>query len=128
MISIGGHDRVLGVGHAGVGVLVLEQIRDLQGLHPLQLGRVMDGAVRGRDAAVTQGAEFLHVGHVLLVGRAQFLRAEGGRERHVDAGLLELRHLVVHPVQGLGIELHAAILRLDARRRCRRPTCAAARR
>ena len=110
-----GDRRVLGVGQAGVRVSVLEQVDHLADLHVLQLGRVVDRAVRRGDPAfLVEGAEFVEVRHVLPVGGAELQRAEVGREHHVDSGLLELGDLVVHPVEARRVELDAAILRLDA--------------
>ena len=56
-----GDGRVLGVGQAGVRILMLEQVDHLADLHLLQLGRVVDRAVRRRDA-VLSGIELAELG------------------------------------------------------------------
>ena len=108
--------RILGVGHPRVRVLVLQQVHHLQDLQALQFRRVMDGAVRRLDAlvAAAKRAELVEIRHVLLVGRAELLRAEVSGQLDIDSRLLELGDLVVHPVQAVGVKLGKAVGRLDA--------------
>ncbi len=107
-------DRVLGVGQARVRVLVLEQVEGLADLHVLQFRRVRHSAMRRREAVViAECTEFLQVGDILLVSRAELQRTKMGREQHVNACFFELRHLIVHPVEARRIEFDAAFLGLN---------------
>ena len=59
-------------------------------------------------------AELLDERDVALVRRPGLDRAEVRREVHIDAGLLELGDLIIHPLQPRRVVLGGAVLRLDA--------------